>query len=263
MDKCMSLLSIQGLGWLLITLRWHFSNGCRTAISPTWTCSTSRRLSGCLQQPGVNCSSNYWLNDKTCEIERDIWIQKAAIRGWQTHRRFFHPYCLLALQAEAFLAIIIKRNVEDKKREKKKKKDQPWALFSLQPSKVTGLLCSAWNLWDDHLWWPGCLSFAVMFSMVMMLPLCLGPQSRHPPCDCFPWLLTAPLKSEGKKIYPPPRLTTQRLNIHPSARLIYVIFPDAGIHQVWTRRFKVRRWRFENDLGTTSARRLLSRGLEP
>lgn len=122
MDKCMSLLSIQGLGWLLITLRWHFSNGCRTAISPTWTCSTSRRLSGCLQQPGVNCSSNYWLNDKTCEIERDIWIHKAAIRGWQTHRRFFHPYCLLALQAEAFLAIIIKRNVEDKKREKKKKK---------------------------------------------------------------------------------------------------------------------------------------------
>lgn len=91
------------------------------------------------------------------------------------HIAVLHLRRLLAKQAEAYLAVISRSTVEDK--------NQAWALFSPQPSGVTGLLYSAWNLWDDHLWWPGCPSLAVMFSMVMMFPLCLRPQNRHPPRD--------------------------------------------------------------------------------
>lgn len=55
------------------------------------------------------------------------------------HIEVLHPRCLLAKQAEAYLAVISRSAVEDKK-------NQLWALFSLQPSRVTGLLYSAWNL---------------------------------------------------------------------------------------------------------------------
>lgn len=203
MDKCMSLLSIQGLGWLLITLRWHFSNGCRTAISPTWTCSTSRRLSGCLQQPGVNCSSNYWLNDKTCEIERDIWIHKAAIRGWQTHRRFFHPYCLLALQAEAFLAIIIKRNVEDKKREKKKKRSALGIIFpSAFKSDRPIMQCMEFMRWSSLMAWMSVVCCNVFYGNDAS-PL---PGTTKPPSAVrlLPLIVDGSIKEWGEKIYPPP-----------------------------------------------------------
>lgn len=115
----------------------------------------------------------------------DLTIRHGRLKGtygfgqWPSnaahHVVILYPQWLLAKQAEAYLAVISRSTEEDK--------NQPWALFSLQPSRVTGLLYSAWNLWDDHLWWPGCPPFAVMFSMVMMLPLCLGPQNRHPPCD--------------------------------------------------------------------------------
>lgn len=85
------------------------------------------------------CSSNYWLNDETWEIEKDIWIRTVAITKLPTTFFFFlHPQFVLAKQAEAYLAVISRSPVEDKK--------QPWALFSVQPSRVTGLLCAAWNL---------------------------------------------------------------------------------------------------------------------
>lgn len=61
------------------------------------------------------------------------WPSKAA-----QHIAVLHPQCLLAKEAELYLAVINKSTVEDK--------NQWWALFSLQPSRVTGLLYSAWNL---------------------------------------------------------------------------------------------------------------------
>lgn len=112
-------------------------------------------------------------------------------------------------------------------------KNRPLALFSLQPSRLTGLLYGARNLWDDHLWWSGCPLFAVMFSMVMMLSLRLKPQNRHPPCDSISaqkWLLTAPLRVE--KYFPvplsPPPATTPKLYIHSSAKFIYAVFFSEG-----------------------------------
>lgn len=46
--------------------------------------------------------------------------------------------CLLVKQAEAYLGVISRSTVEDK--------DQLWALFSPEPSRVTGPLYRAWNL---------------------------------------------------------------------------------------------------------------------
>lgn len=61
-----------------------------------------------------------------------------------------------------------------------KYKEPHWALISIttmkdkkllsifsSSSRVTSPLCSVWNLWDDHPWWPRCLLLPVM-SMVMM-----------------------------------------------------------------------------------------------
>lgn len=61
------------------------------------------------------------------------WPSKAA-----NHIVLLYLRCLLAKQAEAYLAVISRSTVEDK--------NQPLALFSLQPSRVTGLLYRAWNL---------------------------------------------------------------------------------------------------------------------
>lgn len=174
----------------------------------------------------------------------DLTIRHGRLKGtygfgqWPSnaahHVVILYPRWLLAKQAEAYLAVISRSTEEDK--------NQPWALFSLQPSRVTGLLYSAWNLWDDHLWWPGCPPFAVMFSMVMMLPLCLGPQNRHPPCDSISLLkviVDGSIK-RGEKYFllPPLHLPpTQKLYIRSSGELIYVVFFSAGMHQVWTCRF--------------------------
>lgn len=133
-------------------------------VSPTLvSCQTSSRPGvGCLRQPCFNCSSSYSLSSGTLEIEGDTWIRTVAIKKLPTTLCGFFLCVSWAKQAEAYLAIISRSAVEDK--------DPPQALFSFQPSRVTGLLYSAWDLWDDHPWWPGCLSLASMFSMVMMLP---------------------------------------------------------------------------------------------
>lgn len=128
-----------------------------------------------------------------------------AIKTLPTTLWFLHPRWLLARQADAFLALISRSATEDK--------NQPWALFSLQPWRVTGLLYSAWDLWDDHLWWPGCPSFAVMFSKIMMLPLCLRPQKTTIRLvTAQKWLLTAPLR--GEKIFSFPSTPSDALYSH-------------------------------------------------
>lgn len=107
--------------------------------------------------------------------------------------------------------------------------------------RVTALLYSAWDLWDDHLWWPGWLSLAVVFSMVMILPLCPRPQNGQPPCvsisllkgDC--WRLYYGVKkyfllpSLPLKLFIPAPATQQSL-------FIAVVF-SRGMHQVWCRWF--------------------------
>lgn len=106
-------------------------------------------------------------------------------------------------------------------------------IISLQPSWVTGLLYRAQNLWDDHIWWPGCPTLCDVFYGNDASPL-PSTTNHHVPrgsISLLKWLLTAPLRSE--KYFIPLTLSgpsTQRLYIHSSAGLIYV--PPLW-HQVW------------------------------
>lgn len=77
-----------------VTIAWPSSRLMADYPPLAFKCRLQDRRLSCLDMPHIeladwlftaalafNCSSNYWLNDKTWEIERDIWIRTVAIKS--------------------------------------------------------------------------------------------------------------------------------------------------------------------------------------
>lgn len=119
-------------------------------------------------------------------------------------------------------------------------KNQPWALFSLQLSSDSPIIqCMGFMRWSSLM--AGWLSLAVVFSMVMILPLCPRPQNGQPPCvsisllkgDC--WRLYYGVKKYFLLPSPPLKLFIPAPAMQQSL-FIAVVF-SRGMHQVWCRWF--------------------------